>query len=171
MQDPYAAVPQTRAPITAEDRAVLQKTAAVGGVAGLVFSGIGVCIFLGAGWSAVGNFRTGDVVGGVFVSFFALIGLVFAGVGLFLRKRTQADANATEKIVYTGTVTDKRRDASTVDANQGHGEQHTTTREIVVLDGTDFAVRFDLWNQVERGTRVELHCVRPGEPFRIARIG
>lgn len=156
--DPYANVPQARKPIDETDRAMLQKNAAVGGVAGIVVMVIGLGV-AGAGFGAIG---------GVFGVIFGIGGLAFVGVGFYIRKKTAADATATEKVVYTGLVTDKRRDVE----RYGEGvNSNSTSKDIVQLDGVDFSVPTHLWTNIEKGMRVELHCVSGGWPFRIERVG
>ena len=156
-QDPYANVPQARKPIDDTDRAALQKNAAAGNIAGIVAMAIGLGV-VGVGFGAIG---------GVFGVFFGVLGFAFVGVGFYIRKKTAADATATEKTVYTGLVTDKRRDVE----RHGQGvDSNGTSRDVLQLDGVDFTVPTGLWVNVEKGMRVELHCVNGGWPFRIERL-
>jgi hypothetical protein len=88
---------------------------------------------------------------------------------VWLGRRTAADSTATEKLVYSGSVTGKRTEhVESAAAGPGHTPT-VETRHLLALDGVEFRVSTSLYGLVEPGQRAELHCIRAGEPFRIVR--
>lgn len=161
MSDEYARLAQSTEPITPEDAQLLRNSA----VAGKVFAAIGALVTTGLALGGVSMIRfSTDAFGKVFGGVFLLVSLGFLGLLFYVMTRTSADAGATQKIVYVGTVTNKRVQSSDLRDAQGHPTGSST--QIVSLDGVDFASAL-VFSQVEVGQRVALHCVRPGEPFRV----
>ena len=159
MHDPYASLTQRREPLTPEDQKAVRAGARAAGCLG---RGILIVTSLGA----VGALVAGSAL---FAAGFA----VFVVAAFFILRGAKADAVATEKIVYAGTVTDKRALESTSMTSTGptapHAVTTTSTSYVVAVDGVDFRVTRAQFELAERGHRLELHCLHPGMPFHVVR--
>ncbi len=168
MQSAYSSLTQTRSPLTVEDRERLRQTAKAATVAGGVLGAV-----------ALGGlaFALSHIVGGASEPGSVIVGVVFAvplagllGIAVWLIRRTSADRSATEKIVYSGTITGKRTVRVEHAAQGPHQASSVETQQLVTLDGVDFKVSAHMYGEVEPGQRAELHCLREGSPFRVARV-
>lgn len=165
MSNGFAALTQTKVPLTSDDREELRKAFATAAVVGGVIAAL-------AAVGSVAAFAHASSSEGVEAGFSVLVALgllaVLAGCAWILRVAS-ADRRATEKIVYAGTITDKRVERVDDSARNPAQPQSDHVRYVLGLDGVDFTVNALHHAAVEPGQRAELHCVRAGSPFRVIR--
>lgn len=150
-------------PLDAADRDHFRRTAA--GIR--IFSVLVAIVAAGILSFGVVEGVTGDVVAMIFSCLFGMFVLAIFGVLFYFGRRAGKDAQAPEKIVYSGLVTDKRVEHSrTHDAN---GQHVTSTTHYLQLDGVDFRVDVGTYATIEKGLRADFHCIRPGDVFRVTR--
>ncbi len=164
----YDGLPQLRAPLTDEDRALLRETFLKAATAGGVLGAVAVIVAVFAVLHAIGNL--GDPVdAGIGFTFTAML-LALVGVAAWRIRRTSDDRRADEKTIFTGTITAKHLERLG-DAPRGPGQVPLGgTRMLVTLDGVDFRASVQVYTAVEPGLRVQLHCLRGQEIFRVVRL-
>lgn len=165
MEGPYSSLTHARVPVTDEDREVLRKAFRAALIAAAVLGAVSVGGLVFAIGHALGNLK--DPVDAGIGFFFALLLLIMLAIAVWIVRRTSHDRAATEKVVFTGTITGKRTEHSTSHTHE-HGHAHDThSHQIISLDGVDFRVNAQVFADVQRGQRVALHCLRGQEVFRI----
>lgn len=165
--DAYASLPQSRVPLTDDDRRLLRNSATAARIGVLVIGGVAIAFGVVGVRKVIGGADGGDVVFGVF---FTLVSLAVLAAAVWMVRRTSADLSLTEKVVYVAEITDKRTVRTTESRGPNQADAASTSYLLVLgFEGrAQFPVDAKVWAAHPVGSTVRIECLRPGEVWRVS---